>query len=51
MANASYVMLNGHTDGYTVEHRSVPYDRGAVIDQLNRIGHPGRGYLIKHLSG
>ncbi len=48
---ASYVLLNADAGMYTVEHRRVRYDRGAVIDQLNRIGHPGRGYLIKHLSG
>ncbi len=48
--SASYVLLNAQTNTYTVEHRRVPYDRGAVIDQLKRISHPGRGYLIKHLS-
>jgi predicted phosphodiesterase len=47
---ASYVVLNVSTDAYSVEHRRVPYDRGAVIDQLKRIGHPGRDYLIRHLS-
>ncbi len=47
---ASYLLLDADTDKYTVEHRRVPYDRGAVIDQLNRIGHPARGFLIKHLS-
>ena len=47
---SSYVLLNAHADKYTVEHRRVPYDRGAVIDQLNRIGHPGRGFLIPKFS-
>jgi hypothetical protein len=35
---------------YQVQHRRVLYDRAAVIEQLNRIAHPGRAYLIKHLS-
>jgi predicted phosphodiesterase len=47
---ASYAFLNATADTYSVEHRRVPYDRDAVIDQLKRIGHPGRGFLIKHLS-
>lgn len=48
---AGYVLLNALTDTYTVEHRRVPYDRAAVIDQLKRLHHPGRAYLIQHLSG
>jgi predicted phosphodiesterase len=48
---ASYAFLNAIADTYSIEHRRVPYDRDAVIDQLKRIGHPGRGFLIKHLSG
>lgn len=48
--SASYVRLTADAHGYALEHRKVPYDRSAVIDQLNRIGHPGRGYLIRHLS-
>ena len=46
---ASYVLLNAQTDMYTIEHRRVPYDRGAVIDQLKRIGHPGREYFDQAL--
>jgi predicted phosphodiesterase len=49
--HASYAFLSISTDTHSIEHRSVQYDRYAVIDQLNRIGHPGRGFLIKHLSG
>jgi predicted phosphodiesterase len=47
---SSYVLLQARQDGYQVQHRLVPYDRSAVIDQLNKIGHPARSYLIKHLS-
>jgi predicted phosphodiesterase len=48
---ASYAFLNVSTETQSVEHRKVLYDRDGVIDQLKRIGHPGRGFLIKHLSG
>jgi predicted phosphodiesterase len=47
---ASYLLLDTAEKGYSVHHYSVPYDRAAVIDQLNKMRHPGRGYLIKHLS-
>jgi predicted phosphodiesterase len=47
---ANYVLLDTQKDAYHVQNHSVPYDRAAVIDQLNCIGHPGRGYLIRHLS-
>lgn len=47
---ASYVLLTAQADTYLIEHRKVPYDRRAVINQLNQIAHPGRAYLLKHLS-
>jgi diadenosine tetraphosphatase ApaH/serine/threonine PP2A family protein phosphatase len=47
---SSYVLLEARQDGYQVQHRRVLYDRSAVIDQLNEVRHPGRSYLIKHLS-
>jgi hypothetical protein len=37
-------------DRYQAQHRRVFYDRSTVIEQLKSIGHPGRAYLIKHLS-
>lgn len=49
--HASYALLHASAETYTVAHRSVPYDRDAVVEHLERIAHPGRGYLIKHLSG
>ena len=48
--HASYAFLNVSTDTHSVEHHQVQYDRESVIDQLKRMGHPGRGFLIKHLS-
>jgi predicted phosphodiesterase len=47
---SSYVLLEAEQDSYQVQHRRVFYDRAAVIEQLKSIGHPGRAYLIKHLS-
>ena len=47
---ASYALLDALENEYRVQHYSVPYDRAEVIDQLNRMRHPGRGYLIKHFS-
>jgi hypothetical protein len=47
---ASYALLEADRDGHRIRHRRVAYDRAAVIAQLDRIGHPGCGYLIRHLS-
>jgi predicted phosphodiesterase len=47
---ASYAILDAGENDYSVRHYSVSYDRAKVIDQLNSMRHPGRGYLIKHLS-
>jgi hypothetical protein len=44
------MLLDAAQKGYSVQHYSVPYDRAAVVDQLNKMRHPGRGYLIEHLS-
>jgi predicted phosphodiesterase len=49
--NASYVILEATEQGYRIQHHRVVFDRDAVIDQLNKLGHPGRGFLIRHLSG
>jgi predicted phosphodiesterase len=48
---ASYVLLHADETGYQLEHRLVEYDREAVVSALERLGHPGRGYIIKHLRG
>ena len=47
---ASYALLDAGENEYRVQHYSVPYDRAKVVDQLNTMRHPGRGYLINHLS-
>jgi predicted phosphodiesterase len=47
---ASYALLEFANAHYSLQHRLVDYDRAAVMDRLNDIGHPGRAYLINHLS-
>jgi hypothetical protein len=47
---ASYALQDVEEDEYSLQHYRVPYDRAKVIDQLNRMRHPGRRYLIKYLS-
>ncbi len=47
---ASYALLEFADGSYRLQHRRVHYDRAAVIDRLNDIGHPGRAFLINHLS-
>jgi putative phosphoesterase len=48
---ASYVILQTTEKGYNIHHHQVAYDRHAVVDQLNKIRHPGRKFLIRHLIG
>jgi predicted phosphodiesterase len=48
---ASYVLLHADQTGYQLEHRLVEYDREAVISALERLGHPGAAFIIKHLRG
>lgn len=47
---SSYVILDATDTQWRLTHRRVAYDRAAVIDQLNEIGHPARGYIIRHLD-
>jgi predicted phosphodiesterase len=48
---ASYVMLEALGSGHQVEHRRVDYDRDAVVAALRRTGHPGAGFIVKHMRG
>jgi hypothetical protein len=47
--SASYALLDADDAQYRLAIRRFPYDRFAVVDQLNRVGRPARGFLIKHL--
>jgi predicted phosphodiesterase len=46
---ASYMLLRASEAGYRLEHCLVEYDRQAVIDALERMRHPGAGFIIRHL--
>ncbi len=46
---SSYAILEATETHWRITHRVVSYDRAAVINQLNAIGHPARGYIIRHL--
>lgn len=48
---ASYVILEATSGQYRIEHYRVDYDREAVIQELERLHHPGAGYIIGHLRG
>jgi putative phosphoesterase len=48
--HACYAFLNAESEGYRVTHRRVAFDRQAVIDQLIRLAHPAREYIIYHLT-
>jgi len=47
---AHYALLTATPKGYSIEHHRVAYNRQAVIHQLNKLQHPGRAFLIRHLS-
>lgn len=47
---AHYALLTATPKGYTIEHHQIGYNRQAVIDQLTKLHHPGRAFLIRHLS-
>ena len=49
--DAYYAILEATRDGYSVTHRQVSFDHQLVVDQLVEVRHPGRAFLIKHLSG
>lgn len=46
---AHYAILESTGRDLRCLARSVPYDRRAVIAQLERVRHPGRAFLIRHL--
>jgi predicted phosphodiesterase len=48
--SSSYFLLEASESGYQLMGCRVPYDRAAVIDQLERVRHPGRAYLVRNLS-
>lgn len=48
---ASYVLLKADSTEYHLEHRRVDYDRLAVLEAVQRLRHPGLGYIASLLLG
>jgi len=48
---ACYAILDCTSDGYSIDHRRVKYDREQVIVQLEKIKHPGREFIARHMRG
>jgi predicted phosphodiesterase len=49
--DARFAIVEAGPHGHAVDLRAVPYDRAAVIDQLERVRHPSRDYLRRHFEG
>jgi predicted phosphodiesterase len=48
---ASYAIIDADETGYEIQTRSVAYDREAVIAAIQRIRHPGAGYIVRCMRG
>ncbi len=48
---ASYVILSANQSGYQLEHCYVPYDREAVIRELEQVNHPAKEFITQFLRG
>jgi len=48
---ASYVIIDADEARYEIQTRKVTYDRASVIAALQRIRHPGAGFIIRHMRG
>jgi predicted phosphodiesterase len=48
---ASYGLLEANEDGFELGLHQAEYDREAVIARLQRQGHPGADFIIRHLRG
>jgi predicted phosphodiesterase len=45
-----YAVLTAGEAGWSVEHRSVPYDRDGVLADLEHVGHPAADWLRRKLT-
>jgi predicted phosphodiesterase len=48
---ACYCILTASPAGYEFTHYRVDYDRGAVVRDLEAMGHPGIGFIRRYLEG
>ncbi len=49
-AQTRYAIVTFEEDGWSVEHRVVPYDRDAVLADLASGDHPSADWLIEKLT-
>jgi predicted phosphodiesterase len=45
---ASYVLLESHAAGTSLQHRRVPYDYAAFIEQVHRSRHPSVEFILSY---
>ena len=48
---ASYVVIDSDPASHTIQFRQVDYDREAVVDQLHKVKHPARNWIIDRFRG
>jgi predicted phosphodiesterase len=48
---ASYALLSCDSQGYTIEHHRVDYDRQAVIEALQGLAYPSEAYITRFMRG
>jgi putative phosphoesterase len=48
---ACYGVLEADEGGYLFQQRRAEYDRGAVVEELERVNHPAREHIIQFLGG
>jgi predicted phosphodiesterase len=48
---ATYILLDANSDGYTVHLRRVDYDREAVIKAIEQSQYPSPNFLIQFMRG
>jgi predicted phosphodiesterase len=48
---ASYAIIDADESGHGIQMRHLAYDREEVVAVLQRIKHPGAGFIIRHMRG
>ncbi len=48
---ASYAILDANERGYSLQYRSVDYDRQAVVEAVREVYHPALNYIERFMRG
>jgi hypothetical protein len=48
---ASYILLDVDQSGYQIYHQYVDYNHEAVIEEVERLRHPGAEYIVGGMRG